>query len=705
MVDVLYIGSAVELEHLSYANPFRGLNNVGGHSVEVIAENQLDDLYSHLGQIKTLVVGSNALRSRHFRESLLSGPLQDSFERFLSEGGGLLILHQLGRGESDAIDLGFLPHHLGAVAVHRPPDESPKAGELRESNAKHHEALLLPTGINLSAISESLLGSGPNGLYWHWWAPAEPDRWQSVIEDGPTGRPLVIEYLSKRQGGRIILCSLPLDWITDRSLFSNLIHLTATGNLDVAMVRAEEDSSMELVDIRTELEVAGFATLIYATADESLARLESSLRQGMHRTLILNEGVIATSSPLWTVVHERVAEGSLRVVALPRVRNEPLQVWTSETRFSDEWQRLQMAFLVRLARGGEDLGLWNMAEGLWATRLTEAHAERCRELAKTLGPRIKNGSVDNTAGPTAMYVWLLSEANSSAKESLGWLRERLPQQKPGDTLRIGYWLNRAGALDEGLSALCDKALAELSVTDSPQDLLAALVFATERVHHDLDRITELACGVQPEHWGLGSTRSDMLVCLMNIATLDRPSHSSLLRQIALKAASLRASYLADGQEFSVAKLKAAYALSAYEREHALPTKGALTAVMGDSDRERGLASGWSPENMASFTRDLRSEIAKEISETSRWRRRAELTRIAGASHRPIIAGLVVLLYVFIAALTGSQVGQENPLSDIWDGIWSYREIHVSIMLALIGGLFAWIRTTARKTNSPDGGEG
>jgi hypothetical protein len=183
---------------------------------------------------------------------------------------------------------------------------------------------------------------------------------------------------------------------------------------------------------------------------------------------------------------------------------------------------------------------------------------------------------------------------------------------------------------------------------------------------------------------------------MSITSSNRPTEISLPRQIALKAADLRESYLADGQEFSVAKLKAAYALSTYEKDHALPTKGALTAVMGDSDQDRGLASYWSPDDMDSFRRDLRSEIAKEISETSRWRKRADLMRIAGASHRPIIAVLIVLLYLFVAALIGSHAEQEDPLSKILEGFWSYREIHVSVILAILGGLFAWIRTAARK---------
>ena len=701
MGEVLFVGSALELEHLSYANPSKVLNAIEGHRGTVIADDETEDLFHRLPSVSALVFGSNALRSTSLMTELRSDRFQTRLREYLGRGGGLMIMHQLSRSHEDPIALDFLPADLIARAIRRPSAESPGEGALSPVGLEMHESLLLPAGVELESVISSLRTTGANGLYWHWWEPDDSEQWRIVLEDPSKRRGLVLEHLPREVGGRIILCALPLDWIDDQALLANLIHLTAVGNLDVAVLRSHEQSSIELVDIRTELEAEGYATLVYTTMPESLFRLKSSLLEGMHRALLVHDDVIAEHSDLLVEVEARVAAGTLRVLAIPRERHKPLKLWTNETSFSDDWETMQGKFLFDFERGHPDLGVWGSVDGLWATRQTTGHRDRCVDLVRRLSGRVQSGSIDSTVVPTAMYVWLLNEAGRPTEPSLRWLKKALPGQRAGDVLRIGVWLNRAGLLDSETRRACSNKLLSLSGSDSPQDILAGLQYASETADEHGSFLAQLPPVMDESLWNVGSSRVDLLECLLALSKKTEILDQSHLRRVAEVAMVVRTEFNSQSKSGVIPQLKAARVLADYEREHALPTKGAVTAVIGNL-RQPGPGRQWAATETANFTRELRSELAVTMAEIARWRRKAELARLRAKLLRPLVAVLVLLLYLAFAVMLGDQLNEqnENPFADAIGNIWLLQDLHVSIFLALTGALFTWVGLSNRERPEP-----
>jgi hypothetical protein len=105
MYTIALIQNQSEMSHYGYADARPMLEDFGYQPILYTAQN-IDDLGTDLARLKfdAIVFASNALNDKTIRENVRSNEFKKSFECFIKNGKGCLVLHQLRMAQDNILE-------------------------------------------------------------------------------------------------------------------------------------------------------------------------------------------------------------------------------------------------------------------------------------------------------------------------------------------------------------------------------------------------------------------------------------------------------------------------------------------------------------------------------------------------------------------------------------------------------------------------
>lgn len=697
MTEILIIANPVELEHLSYADPRPLLGEAGFFDTRLVAAGDIAGIQSALGEVRLIILASNSLKERRLRDALVE-ELQPAWTAALERGCSLMVLHQLGLTQASEPVPG-LPEGLGVTPVIRPRTEMASAGWLEPTAlGTRHPAALLPTGVDFPLLNERARGSGPGGLYWHYWEPANPELWRVLVtdRDAPT-RSLLMEHRLDRGTGRVIVSSIPLDWIRSQQLLPNLVSVCLTGDLDVAVLD-DTDSSLAMSHVLQAVSDRGHSAYVYsANDDRERARLAASLNAQMHRSLLVSGDVQGDSyADIQGAVSRRVDEGTLRVLKMPRFGEPPVVSLTSKERRSSDLLEESIARLrIELAQGMAEGSIWSTVDSLTALSrfypesVQTVHLGRAVQAAQI---RVIADSYDETFVPTAAFAWLRSRVDDAAGPSTGrvlrWLEQARPKQDAADHLRAAALLLRAGLLPQDWKTSVAKTLSDGTSGLSELETLTRVECAMLTEHPELDRYVDTILeSLDSPVWEIAGCRADLILALLEYLE-SHPSDddtAAVYRAVSSLVARMRSRRPLSGETLGTT-IKYAVALAAYDDSIGLPTDAVVDALVQDHGAVRDRQRLVDTMQFAEFARrkvsDLEDEVQSLQVELRAVRRNSLWIRPVLSMTLLAACGLAILL---AGSLTGTRVGG----AAMWDSLAASKDFYLTLFLAVTTGLAGW----------------
>ena len=248
MWNIALVQNQSEMSHYGYADA-RPLIEELGYNVVLYTAQNIDDLASNLQTFDAIIYASNAFNDKTIREEIFTPEFIATFSKFLEEGKGCLILHQLRLAQTKNTTLEFLPSPLKSVQpIERPKAEKSSDGELYPTAlTKTDVCFLYPNEIDINQVKTQCLNyRSLRGLYWHYWAQVENSEWDILLYDIDANDIQRSLILSSKEAApyRIILSSLTLDWQKQTKILQNILTYIIEGKHNTAILKDYKNTSV-----------------------------------------------------------------------------------------------------------------------------------------------------------------------------------------------------------------------------------------------------------------------------------------------------------------------------------------------------------------------------------------------------------------------------------------------------------------------------
>lgn len=721
---VVVVANASEVQHLSYADPRPLLSQGGIEDVTLLTSSDIVAVRRHIDDPSTraVVLASNSLRDQRLREAL-SGPLTDSVTGFLARGGGLLCLHQLRIADAgEHLPSAFFGDEVRLTR--RPRTEPARRGRAEVTpDGSQHQAMNFPVPVDLPLLNTRAANSGPGGLYWYSIEPQLQEKWSVLVRDGERagqGRPLLVErrFLS---AGRVVLCSIPLDWVRSTLMLPNLVQYLRDGPYRIGLLRNPDDDSVAMDEVERTLSRRTDAVYVHRLATESdTSALQWAISAGLHTSVVLASRRHVEELPpqVQEAVNSQVGKGDLRVLEIGDASGQgedfSFSVVSRERDSIDLLRgavaRLRLAILTGLA----DDSLWATFEGLQAVDgMVEERpfaAEHLQAALADANRREKDGSFDETFVATAALAWLRSRAlgpnDASVRKSVSWLQARRGRQPAVDDVRAAAVLAYAEALPADWRAEAEAALE--SMTGDTDELYELDVLACLRCALVLDSPTvatfaaALAGRAQDGMWVELAITADCVAALVSAMEVGASGAShpeaAAIRDATLAGATYLRGRLAGLAEVtamsSATHARVAAALHRFDEIVGIPVGALVDAAIGSRAQQAVSREVDWYEGAAAAARETIKEYEGELAAMKeKYRGAARLAR----SYRVGVAAACFVIYFAVALLIGVATAKQPGLPAAWDRVVAHLEVQVTILVAMAAGLGGWILRQGRVT--------
>lgn len=517
-----------EMAHYSYADGRHLLSELG-YDYRLYTAYDIDELPTQLDDFDAVFLGSLALNDKAIRETLLSDIAIANLQAFAVSGRGILSGHTLGLAQRN-IGIAFLPDELGAVRpVPRPVDEHATEGRFAiPTPAQTHFLTQYPEVLAAETLQRNCLefNSLP-GLYWHYWDDIDYSAWDVIIEDGATGRALLL--VNKQSlPYNIALSALTLDWQKQRDLLANLLRFITEGTPATAVIVDPTQLSAEFNYLTSALVASGVAVREY-DIQSALPLLGRHIRKPIHSSLILGPNVYMKELPdtLTAEIQRRHQDGDLRL--LFAAREPDLGFGFSCFDKGSLARELLLRMLLRVKQsmrsGYIDGSFWSTVETL---QVLESHPLTGMGLTNHIEPILKlvdehdrGGSYDEVFGATCAALWLRATYqgvdHDRTKRVVEWLRSRVSFYDKGEQIACLMALAHCGSITVPERARLGSLLRDSLNERSPQLSLISYMRAALAIGEtDLasDFAMELCHLLERERWLDLSTASAAAVTLL-----------------------------------------------------------------------------------------------------------------------------------------------------------------------------------------------
>ncbi|MGH3889566.1 MAG: hypothetical protein ACRDSZ_23900 [Pseudonocardiaceae bacterium] len=742
MYHVALIQNQSEMAHYGYADAQNLLLELGysptlytAHNIQSLAAPTAEKKYD------TIIIASNAMNDRKIRSELSSPTLATAIESYLSDGGGLLCLHQLGLASaSEGRRLPFLPENLRKVSLQRrPPQERADKGAISIPQAgQQHVIALYPNQVTSESLRRISLGfQSLPGLYWHYWTHADLVDWDTLVIDDSTApqRPLIISS-KETDVCRVVLSALPLDWQRQRYLLENVLTYVVEGRHSNALIADDATSTAEfsyLVDVLRSRRLP-FRVYGVSVNQDQLAR---NIFNQVHSTLLLaSESVLGRlEQNLQQIIWTSVEKAKLRLLTLGQLGESEGQLTVRNRRpFAVSLlRRLQIQVQAELLSGYIDGSLWSTAEALRSlSRINELQLADAANFSSLIGKVLeqisdhdRDGSYDETFGATcaalSVRVRYLGPTDESVKASMAWLRARIDRFEGRERALFYETLAESNCLSDAervqlVNLLDSLRIDQLTQTDAISFLRAAASINHVNVMPAL--IAALAQNAHKQDWSDTATAAGAASILIESEDQLRAASGHVVRMetfeqsrrlkteaiteiqdIVYRAAKSDTPYPWDGKASTSAicleawlRFDSQLVTPVYDAVEAL-TEGNSFSALEASDRTAMSAL----EQLKEQNQDLQARVINyehQVTVIRSHRRRISRTIVLFR----ILAGIAVFaLYIasvlIVVAVTDGTKARASLLSDSFVSPWTFHLTIASVIVASLavpwGRLLAW----------------
>jgi len=434
MYRIALVQNQSEMIRYNYADA-RSLLNFEDYCFDLYTGENIKQLGDFLnGEVyDSIVIGSNALNDARIRGSLINQ--RQSFETYLKEPNGLLILHQMRM--TDATSYGFLPDKFDVRGIDRKskdPEERAVQGKLSiNPSHKDHVILTYPNEVSISSVQErSTHVPGIEGLYWHFIDPLNEKVWNTTILDSSYTEERNLLLVSRADlRPRIVVTSLTLDWHRQVYLLENVIRYITEGRHNTVVIVKKGQTSFPFKYFIASLKVAKIPHSLVSSRSLSFAKLPLNV----HRTIVLD--------PAWTDAEIRnsdlsdlsdfVGEGGELIhfgkteSALDKL---PLTCIGGETYFQTVKKNALVWVASKFERNLWDGSFWCTVDVLRIlSELNEPLDQYSHDVLEYAKLHDIDGSYDEVFGATIALLWVyylfLGPKSREFKKSLEWIRKRI----------------------------------------------------------------------------------------------------------------------------------------------------------------------------------------------------------------------------------------------------------------------------------------
>ena len=291
---VALIQSQSEMAHYSYADAAPLLAHLN-YRVTLITAHDSDRLAAGLaGEYDAIILASNALNDKLIRQNFEAAETRSALRVFLKNGGGLLLLHQMGVANSGSPVLDICPDEIPKIRLIARGNAEPAAGGALElaPGTVRHTLLTYPNSIDAEELQRQALDfPALRGLYWHYFEDVSPAHWDSLVVDSAPAQSRSLVFATKQSSEiRVVVSSLALDWQRQRTLFENLVRYVVEDRHNTALLSAATHPSTSFSYLIASLRSRRFPFRHYLTGPDPAAELDELRRcidNGVHATLLL----------------------------------------------------------------------------------------------------------------------------------------------------------------------------------------------------------------------------------------------------------------------------------------------------------------------------------------------------------------------------------------------------------------------------------
>ncbi len=497
MRRIALVQNQSEMAHYSHADARPVLAHLN-YQVTLYTATNIDDLEFQLSRnmFDSIIFGSNSFNDSTILAVTSGAKFQNALALFLESGNGLICFMQYGVANLK----GALPFEMVVAPKPqmRPTSERATAGDLRRVvNISQTAATLLsyPEKVNVPSIAQhSVEHKSLPGLYWHYWADASPDIWDDVLVARSADRELDRSVLLASKGttkGRIVLCSLPLDWHGYRPLIRNLVSYVTEGHEFCAVLEQANLYDFAFDYLKSTLSSQQYPFRVYHAGSDD-AELTRNINERTHSLLIFGPRVERDSlmQELSNEIADAIGHGHLKTLDFVGLgRKTPVFSIVGRERFAQRTlEGLKALVAQQLQSGYVDGSFWATIETLNALQevqfgisTDQLRKSRALELTRT---HDRDGSYDEVFGITCALVWLRARvyglSNPDTEKSLAWLRARIRRYNRQEQLSALITLHRLSSItDEEINEAKALVPTVLCAGPSEVELVSLLTAAIE----------------------------------------------------------------------------------------------------------------------------------------------------------------------------------------------------------------------------------
>jgi hypothetical protein len=467
------------MSHYGYADA-RPLIEELGYNVVLYTAQNIDDLASNLQTFDAIIYASNAFNDKTIREEIFTPEFIATFSKFLEEGKGCLILHQLRLAQTKNTTLEFLPSPLKSVQpIERLKTEKSSDGELHPTAlTKTHVCFLYPNEIDINQVKTQCLNyRSLSGLYWHYWAQVENSEWDILLYDIDANDIQRSLILSSKEAApyRIILSSLTLDWQKQTKVFQNILTYIIEGKHNTAILKDYKNTSVAFEYFIECLKSQKYPFKIYEVAQD-LTSLRKNIEAGVHTILIFDPFIDKKSvgSELYSLIENLVLKGKMKLLGIDTTDQTLYKFFVA----GRERYALRLLYDCEikvqneLNKGYIDGGFWSTVESLQIlNQLTEVESHfdfnTLKSVFKLANGHDRDGSYDEVFGVSCAFLWLratyLGIDSEETKRTLDWIRDHITGFEDRERALAYQILNE-------INLITDDEKAELQQILSSQDV-------------------------------------------------------------------------------------------------------------------------------------------------------------------------------------------------------------------------------------------
>ncbi|MCK4731506.1 MAG: hypothetical protein KAT65_03520 [Methanophagales archaeon] len=479
MWNIALVQNQSEMSHYGYADA-RPLIEELGYNVVLYTAQNIDDLASNLQTFDAIIYASNAFNDKTIREEIFTPEFIATFSKFLEEGKGCLILHQLRLAQTKNTTLEFLPSPLKSVQpIERLKTEKSSDGELYPTAlTKTHVCFLYPNKIDINQVKTQCLNyRSLRGLYWHYWAQVENSEWDILLYDIDANDIQRSLILSSKEATpyRIILSSLTLDWQKQTKIFQNILTYIIEGKHNTAILKDYKNTSVAFEYFIECLKSQKYPFKIYEVAQD-LTSLRKNIEAGVHTILIFDPFIDKKSvgSELYSLIENLVLKGKMKLLGIDTTDQTLYKFFVA----GRERYALRLLYDCEikvqneLNKGYIDGGFWSTVESLQIlNQLTEVESHfdfnTLESVFKLANGHDRDGSYDEVFGVSCAFLWLratyLGIDSEETKRTLDWIRDHITGFEDRERALAYQILNE-------INLITDDEKAELQQILSSQDV-------------------------------------------------------------------------------------------------------------------------------------------------------------------------------------------------------------------------------------------